>query len=47
MDSELADVARKMLSVDDGEQELMEERSKVKKLLLQADLKVKWPLHDV
>ena len=40
MDSKLADVAHKLLSLDDGEQELMDKRSKVKKLLLQVDPKI-------
>ena len=47
MDSKLADVAHKILLLDDGEQELMDKRSKVKKLLLQVDLKVERLLHDV
>ena len=46
MDSELADVTRKM-SLDSGEEELLEERLKVKKVLLQVDLKVERPLNDL
>ena len=42
MDSELADTMHKILSLDSGEDVLMEERSKVKKLLHQVDLKVEW-----
>ena len=47
MDLELADVSHKILSLDDGEQELMDEKSKMRKLLLQVDLKVEQLLHDV
>ena len=47
LDSEIANVVHNILSLDDGEQELMDERSKVKKLLLLVDLKFKRLLHDV
>ena len=40
MDSELLDITHKILSLDSGEDEVMEEKSKVKKLLLQVHLKV-------
>ena len=38
--SELLDITHKILSLDSGEDEVMEEKSKVKKLLLQVHLKV-------
>ena len=41
MDSELADLSHKILLLDSGEEALTEERSKVKKVLLKIDLKVK------
>ena len=47
MDSELADITHKILSLDSGEEALMEERSKVKKVLLKVDLKVDRLLLDV
>ena len=47
MDTELADVVHKILSLDEGEEELMEERSKVRKILLEVDLKIERTLHDV
>ena len=47
MDYELADVTHKILSLDSGEEALMEERSKVKKVLLKVDLKVEWLLQDM
>ena len=40
MDSELADIMHKIFSLDFGEHALMEEKSKVKKVLLQVDLMV-------
>ena len=40
MDSELADITHKILPLDSGEEVLMEERSKVKKILLKIDLNV-------
>ena len=42
MDSELADITSKILSLDSGEDALMEERSKVK-----VDLKFEYLLQDV
>ena len=39
MDTELADVVHKILSLDEGEEELIEERSKARKILLEVDLK--------
>ena len=39
-DSELAEITHKVLLLHSGEERLMEERSKVKKVLLQVDLKV-------
>ena len=47
MDSELANITHKILSLDSGEDALMEERLKVKKVLLQIDLKVERVLQDV
>ena len=47
MDSELADITHKILSLDSGVDALIEERSKVKKVLLQVDLKVEQLLQDV
>ena len=47
MESELADIMHKILSLDPGEDALMEERLKVKKGLLQVDLKVERQLQDV
>ena len=47
LDSELADITHKILSLDSGEEALMEERSKVKKVLLKVDLKVDRLLLDV
>ena len=47
MDSELADITHKILLLDSGGDALMEERSKVKKVLLQVDLKVERLLQDV
>ena len=47
MDSELADIMHKILSLDSGEVSLMEERLKIKKVLLQVDLKVERLLQDV
>ena len=47
MDTELADVAHKILSLDEGEEELMEERSKARKTLLEVDLKIERMLQDV
>ena len=47
IDTELVDVAHKILSLDEGEEELMEERSKVRKILLEVDLKIERMLHDV
>lgn len=38
--SELADITHKILSLDTGEEALMEERSKVKKVLLRVNLTV-------
>ena len=46
MDSELTDVTHKILSLDAGEQEWMDERSKATKALLQIDLKIERLLHD-
>ena len=46
MDTELADVAHKILSLDEGE-ELMEERSQVRKILLEVDHKIEQMLNDV
>ena len=40
MDSELADITPKILSLDSREEVFIEERLKVKKVLLQVDLKV-------
>ena len=46
MDSKLADITHKILLLDSGGDALMEERSKVKKVVLQVDLKVEWLLQD-
>ena len=47
MDFELADITHKILSLDSGEEALMEERSKVNKVLLKVNLKVERLLQDV
>ena len=47
MDSKLADITHKILSLDSEDNALMEERSKVKKVLLHVDLKVEWLVQDV
>ena len=47
MDTALVDVAHKILSLDEGEEELMKERFKVRKILLEVDLKFERMLQDV
>ena len=47
MDLELSDITHKILLLDYGEEELMEEKSKVKKVLLKVDLKAERLLQDV
>ena len=47
MGSKSADITHKILSLNPGEDVLMEERSKINKVLLQVDLKVEWLLQDM
>ena len=47
MDSELADVTHKILSLDSGEKEILQQSSKVKKVFLGVDLKVEWLLPNM
>ena len=47
MDLELADITNNIMSLDSGEDALIEEWLKVKKVLLQVDLKVEQLMQDV